>query len=108
MTPRFAVSLRRSADPDGGERWQLKDSSPVNFAGGTLADAQACAVGENIEIDPLGLLNNNYRPVDLERHARTIVRSSTDVLNFLEHNSTVFVCGLPECLLVAVIAGLGR
>ena len=73
-----------------------------------MADAQACAVGENIEIDPLGLLNNNYRPVDLERHARTIVRSSTDVLNFLEHNSTVFVCGLPECLLVAVIAGLGR
>ena len=61
MAPRFAVSLRQSADPDDGERWQLKHFGPDNFADGPSSNAQASAVRENIEMDPLGLPNDELQ-----------------------------------------------
>ena len=50
---RFAVSLKRSADPDGGQEWQLKHFSSVHFAGGPSSDVRLSAVYESVEMDTL-------------------------------------------------------
>ena len=50
---RFGVSLRRSADPDRGQEWDLTHFTTVSFAGGPSLDTQASTVHENIEMDPL-------------------------------------------------------
>lgn len=47
---RFAISLRRSADPDGEEEWQLKHFSSINFASGPSFGAQVSTIRENIEM----------------------------------------------------------
>jgi hypothetical protein len=51
LTMRFALSLKRSADPGGGEEWQLKHFSTVKFASGPSPDTQVSAVGDDIEMD---------------------------------------------------------
>ena len=46
---RFAVSLKRSADPRGGQEWQLSHFTSVDFGG------QMSTVRENVEmglVDP--------------------------------------------------------
>ena len=45
MTLRFAIALKKSANPEGGEKWQLKHFSTLEFANGTPADDR-----ESIEI----------------------------------------------------------
>jgi len=50
---RFAVSLKRSADPDGGQEWQLKHFSSANFGTGPLSGVQVSGVFESIEMDPV-------------------------------------------------------
>ena len=58
---RFAVSLKRSADPDGGQEWGLTHLSSINFAGDPSADTQASTVYENVEMDPLGPPNDKLQ-----------------------------------------------
>lgn len=53
LTMRFAISLKRSADPNGGREWQLTHSSSVNFASGPLLDTWVSGIHENIEMDPI-------------------------------------------------------
>ena len=48
---RFAVSLKRSADPEGRQEWQVSHFSSVNFAGGSSPDTQMSVTRENIEMD---------------------------------------------------------
>ena len=97
-----------------------------------MSDAQAFAVSENIEMDPLGLPNDKLQTrgpwatgqddcqflsvfVDLfsrrsiwRRRVKLGSLVSTDVFNFVAHNSTVFASRPPECLPAAlVIAGPG-
>jgi len=57
LTMRFAVSLKRSADPDGRQEWQLMHFSSANFAS-SLSDTQVSTptVQEDVEmelVDPL-------------------------------------------------------
>ena len=58
---RFAVSLRRSADPDGGQEWQAKHFSTVGFVAGASRGTQASAIQETIELGPPGLPNDKLQ-----------------------------------------------
>lgn len=40
LTMRFALSLKRSADPEGGEEWQMKHFSTARFASRHLSDSE--------------------------------------------------------------------
>ena len=51
---RFAVSLKRSADPEAGQEWRVAHFSSANFAGGSSSVTQVSAVRDNIE---MGLVN---------------------------------------------------
>ena len=57
LSMRFAVSLRRSADPDSGDEWQLKHFSTVDF-GTPSSNARASAIQQHIEMGPLGPPND--------------------------------------------------
>ena len=57
LSMRFAVSLRRSADPNGGDEWQFKHFSSVDF-GGPSSDTQMSTVQEHIEMDLLDSPND--------------------------------------------------
>ena len=61
LSMRFAVSLKRSADPEGGQEWELSHFSSVNFASQTPPDMQASSVRENIEMDFIDTPNNRRR-----------------------------------------------
>ena len=50
---RFAVSLKRSADPGGGQEWQLTHFSSVNFGDGPSPGARLSVLREDIEMDPV-------------------------------------------------------
>lgn len=52
---RFVVSLKRSADPHGGQEWQLSHFSSVGFAGGPSSGAAVSAVCDDVEMDPVDL-----------------------------------------------------
>ena len=58
---RFAVSLKRSADPDGGQEWQLKHFSSVNFASRLSPDLQMSTVRDDIEMEPLDSPDDQLR-----------------------------------------------
>ena len=58
---RFAVSLKRSADPEGGQEWELSHFSSVNFASASPPDMQVSAIRENIEMDFIDTPNNRRR-----------------------------------------------
>ena len=61
LTMRFAVSLKRSADPDGGQEWQLSHFSSVGFGDDTSPDIQVAPVRDNIEMDPIYPPNEQIR-----------------------------------------------
>ena len=56
LTARFAVSLKRSADPDGGQECGLGHFTSVSFNSGSLSGVQVQANPENIE---MGLVPTN-------------------------------------------------
>ena len=58
---RFAISLKRSADPDGGQEWQLTHFSSVGFGGGTGPDVQVSPIRDNIEMDAIDPPNEQIR-----------------------------------------------
>ena len=63
---RFAVSLKRSADPEGGEDWQLKHFSSVHFVGDS-GDTLVLGVHQGIEMDRVEPLSGRVqaaKPVD--------------------------------------------
>ena len=47
---RFAVSLRRSADPQAKQEWELKHFSSLNFTSDPSPDTRMSAVRGNIEM----------------------------------------------------------
>ena len=53
LTLRFAVSLRKSANPEGGQKWSLEHFSSIEFASGPPAGSQGSVVCENIEMEPV-------------------------------------------------------
>ena len=62
LTMRFAVSLKRSADPNGGQAWRFKHFSSIDFAGGgTSSVAQLSAHHEDIEMDATSLPNDQLQ-----------------------------------------------
>ncbi|KAF9646554.1 hypothetical protein BDM02DRAFT_3118500, partial [Thelephora ganbajun] len=61
LTLRFAVSLKRSADPEGGQEWQLKHFTSINFADVPLPDTQVSDVCDDIEMDPVNSLDSQSR-----------------------------------------------
>jgi len=59
LTLRFAVSLKRSADSDGGQKWQLKHFSTIDISASYPSpDAQVSSVHEDIELDLLDPLKH--------------------------------------------------
>ena len=48
---RFAVSLKRSADPEGEEEWQVKHFSTARFASRHLSDSEVSDDHVDIEMD---------------------------------------------------------
>jgi len=57
---RFAVSLKRSADPEVGQKWRLEHFSSANFAGIPSSSTRVSTVRDNIEF---GLVNLQSGPV---------------------------------------------
>jgi len=51
LTLRFAISLKKAADPQGGQKWQLKHFSTIRFSVGPTPDAEM-ANPESVEIGP--------------------------------------------------------
>lgn len=51
LTMRFAISLKRSADPEGGEEWQVKHFSTARFASRHLSDSEVSDNHIDIEMD---------------------------------------------------------
>ena len=64
---RFVVSLKRSADPEGGQMWQLKHFSSVKFASDLFPGTQLSTDCENIEMGPFGPRRTNHEPANFER-----------------------------------------
>ena len=62
---RFVVSLKRAADPDGGQEWQLEHFSSINFYSNPSSGTRAAAVCENIEMDPAYPPNNRPKAHEL-------------------------------------------
>ena len=52
------ITLKQSADPDGGEEWQLKHFSSVQFKTLPSPDARVSTIREDIEMDPVDHLNH--------------------------------------------------
>ena len=61
LTMRFAVSLKRSADPGGRQEWQLRHFSSISFAASPLHAAQTSTPCEDIEIDQIPPRNNQLQ-----------------------------------------------
>jgi len=51
LTMRFALSLKRSADPEGGQEWRLKHFTSADFIPPT--DTQMSTISEDIEMGPV-------------------------------------------------------
>ena len=49
LTIRFVVSLRKSADPDGGKTWQLEHFTTTDGSSDPPPDAQDSVACENIQ-----------------------------------------------------------
>ena len=58
---RFAVSLKRAANPDGGQEWRLEHFSSADFCGKPLPGVQTSSICENIEMDPVGPPNDRLK-----------------------------------------------
>ena len=58
---RFAVSLKRSADPEAGQKWQLTHFSLANFAGSASSSARVLTVRDNIEFGLVDLRSGRVR-----------------------------------------------
>ena len=52
---RFAVSLKRSADPKGGQEWQLSHFTSINFG------RQTSTVRENVEMGLVDSLDDQQQ-----------------------------------------------
>ena len=61
---RFAVSLKRSADPEGGEDWRLKHFSSVHFVDDP-GDTQVLGVHQGIEMDHVDPLSGRVQTAKL-------------------------------------------
>ena len=57
---KFAISLRRSADPSGEDEWRLKHFSSVDF-GDLSSSTQASVIQEHVEMSPLGCPNDKLQ-----------------------------------------------
>ena len=55
------MSLKRSADPDGGQEWQLRHFSSANFAGDPSPDTRISTVCEDVEMDPFDPTKDRLR-----------------------------------------------
>lgn len=49
--------MKRSADSDGSQDWQLRHFSTVKFASGDFPGTQVFTVREDIEMDPVDPLD---------------------------------------------------
>jgi len=56
---RFAVSLKRSADPNSEREWQLMHFSAINF--NSVHPPATNAHPEDIEMDPVGHVNDGLQ-----------------------------------------------
>jgi len=54
LSMRFALSLKRSADPGGGQEWRLNHFTSANFDGSPSSYTQKPAVSEDFEMDAVG------------------------------------------------------
>jgi hypothetical protein len=61
LTLRFAVAIKRSADPDGGQRWESRHFSSMRFASVHLPGIQVPAVRETIELELVNPSNGQIR-----------------------------------------------
>ena len=75
---RFALSLKRSADPDGGEEWQLKHFSSAKFASDPSPGTQMSAAHDDIGIDSLDPSNGRVQSTRTAR--RSSVSKASDAL----------------------------
>ena len=50
MALRFALALKKVADPDGGEGWEPKHFDSIKFASDHSVDSQGSAAHENTEL----------------------------------------------------------
>lgn len=48
---RFIVSLRKSADPEGGQKWKLAHLTTLRFTSDPPVDTQDLAACETVETD---------------------------------------------------------
>ena len=47
------ISLRKSANPEGGQKWELKHFSSIEFTRGPPVDSQGSVARENVEMEPI-------------------------------------------------------
>lgn len=65
LTLRFAISLRKSADPNGGQQWEVTHFNTPHFARAVSPDTQVSTIHENIEMDPV---YHPLRPTQVWEH----------------------------------------
>jgi len=58
---RFAVSLKRSADPEAGQEWRLAHFSSANFAGSSSSSTRVLTVRDNLEFGLVALQSGRTR-----------------------------------------------
>ena len=63
---RFAISLKRAANPDGGQEWRLEHFSAVKFDSGPSSGTEESIDCEHIEMDPLEPPNDRQKTYDPE------------------------------------------
>ena len=51
MTLRFVLSLKKSADPEGGQEWQLSHFSTIEFANGPPPGSRDFTTSDGVETD---------------------------------------------------------
>ena len=61
MTIRCVLSLRRSADPEGGQKWQLEHLTTIDITSDCSASAQVPAACEPAGIDPVDVSHGKIR-----------------------------------------------
>lgn len=65
LTLRFVLSLKKSADPEGGQMWQLKHFTTLDFASVPPGDTQGSTTRDDTEMDPMGASHrriSSYEP----------------------------------------------
>ena len=70
MTLRFVLSLKKSADPEGGQEWQLSHFSTIEFANGPPPGSRDFTTSDGVETV---LVDANTRATSLDdgRHANS-------------------------------------